>query len=74
MGFTKNEPSCLHQDIRTLGEAPALGNSLFSDALPHLGDVNVNMGGLVSVRGLRQGIPGLSLAGYRDIEGGSGFR
>ena len=45
MGFTKNEPSCLHQDIRTLGEAPVLGNSLFSDALPHLDDVDVNIRG-----------------------------
>ena len=36
---------CLHQDIRTLGEVPASGNS-FSDALLRLGnDVNVNIGG-----------------------------
>ena len=52
MGFTKNEPSCLHQDIGTLGEAPVLGNSLFSDALPHSDDVNINIGGLGSVSGL----------------------
>ena len=46
MGFTKNESSCLHQDIGTLGEAPVLGNSLFSDALLRLGnDVNINIGG-----------------------------
>ena len=64
----------VHQDIGTLGEAPVLGNSLFSDALPHSGDVNVNIGGLVSVSGLRRVTPGLSLAGYRDIGGGSGFR
>ena len=35
---------------------------------------NVNIEGLVSVSGLRQVTPGLSLAGYRDIGGGSGFR
>ena len=46
MGFTKNESSCLRQDIRTLGEAPVLGNSLLSDALPRSGnDVNINIGG-----------------------------
>ena len=45
MGFTKNESGCLHQDIRTLGGAPVSGNSLFSDALPRLDDVNINIGG-----------------------------
>ena len=57
-----------------MGETPVLGNSLFSDALPHSDDVNVNIGGLVSVSGLRQVTPGLSLAGYNDIGGGSEFR
>ena len=46
MGFTKNKSSCLHQDIRTLGEVPALGTVLSSDALPCSGnDVNINIGG-----------------------------
>ena len=27
-----------------MGEAPVLGNSLFSDALPHSDDVNINIG------------------------------
>jgi len=44
----------VHQGIGTLGEAPVLGNSLFSDALPYSDDVNVNIGGLVSVSGLGQ--------------------
>ena len=74
MGFTKNEPSCLHQDIGTLGETPVLGDSLFSDTLLHSDDVNVTIRGLVSVSGLRRVTPGLSLAGYGDTGGGSGFR
>ena len=44
-GFTKNKSSCLHQDIRTRGEVLVLGDSLFSDTLPHSDDVNVNIGG-----------------------------
>ena len=74
MGFTKNKSSCLHQDIRTRGEVLAVGDSLFSDTLPRSDDVNVNIEGLVSVSGLRQVTPRLSLAGYNDIGGGSEFR
>ena len=72
--FVEINSNCLHQDIRTLGEGLVLSDSLLSDALPRSGnDVNINIGGLVSVRGLRQGTSGLSLAGYNDTRRGSGF-
>ena len=58
VGFYKGPPElmklgCLHQDIGTSGEAFILRQIVFfSDALPHSDDVNINIGGLVSVSGL----------------------
>ena len=58
-GFTKNKSSCLHQDIRTRGEVLVLGDSLFSDTLPHSDDVNVNIGGPGFHRQLEAGDTGI---------------
>ena len=58
MGFYREPPELmklgyLYQDIGTSGEAFILRQIVFlSDALPHSDDVNINIGGLVSVNGL----------------------